>query len=242
MSAALATARRVLTQLGHDWQSLAMIVAVPGLLLLLLKYVLQGQPGAFDRIGLPLVGIFPLALMLLLASVSMLRERTSGALERLMTMPTSKLSVLIGYALAFGLLGLVQATVITVVALGPLGLTVDGPVALVLLMAAANSLLGLTLGLLVAAVTTTELQAEQTASALLLPQLALCGLFAPTDTLPRVLEGISRVLPMTYAYDGLTRVAADHVDSRTWTALAVIGISSLAALAAGAATLRRRTE
>ncbi|MEX1023387.1 MAG: ABC transporter permease, partial [Dehalococcoidia bacterium] len=83
----LATAERILRQLRRDRRSLALILVVPPVLLTLMRYVFDGQPGTFQRIGPPLVGLFPLILMFLITSIAMLRERTSGTLERLMSMP-----------------------------------------------------------------------------------------------------------------------------------------------------------
>lgn len=245
-AATVATSRRVLTQLLRDRRSTTMIIIVPALLLVLVRSVLAGRPGSFQRVGLPLVGIFPLALMFLLTSVAMLRERTSGALERLMTMPIAKTDVLFGYAGAFALLGILQSTIVAAVAIGLLGLHVEGDVVVVLAFVAANALLGLSLGLslglLVSAVAATELQAEQSTAALLLPQLTLCGIFAPRDTMPQALEWISDGLPMTYAYDGLTRLTVSPaVTGRLLLDLAVVLGSAGLALTLGAATLRRRT-
>ena len=113
----LATAGRVLRQLRHDHRTLALVILVPPLLLTIMKYVFYGQEETFDRIGAPLVGIFPFVSMFLVTSIAMLRERTSGTLERLMSMPLAKLDILLGYGLAFTLLALVQATVTSIVAL-----------------------------------------------------------------------------------------------------------------------------
>ncbi len=76
-----------------------------GLLYLLWKDLptLPGQPGIFDRVGLTMLGIFPFVVMFLVTSIAMLRERTSGTLERLLTTPLSRLDLLLGYGAAFGL-------------------------------------------------------------------------------------------------------------------------------------------
>ena len=183
--------------------------AVPCLLVTLFRYVLDGAPGTFDRVGLPLVGIFPLISMFLVTSITMLRERTSGTLERLMTMPLAKADLLFGYAGAFALVALVQALLVTFVAVGLLGLDVAGPLGLVILLAVLNALLGMATGLFVSAFAATEFQAVQFMPAFMFPQLLLCGVFAPRETMPAVLRWISDVMPMTYAYDGLHRVATD---------------------------------
>ena len=87
---ALATAERVLRQLRHDRRTLALVFVVPPFLVTLFRYVFEGQPETFDRVGGPLVGIFPFTSMFLVTSIAMLRERTSGTLERLMSMPIAK--------------------------------------------------------------------------------------------------------------------------------------------------------
>jgi len=97
----LATAARVLQQLRRDPRTLALVLFVPPLLITLFRYVFSGQPQTFDRIGGPLVGLFPLITMFLVTSITMLRERTTGTLERLMTMPLAKVDLLLGYGLAF---------------------------------------------------------------------------------------------------------------------------------------------
>src|SRR5215216_3885337 len=97
----IATATRVLTQLRRDPRTIALLLVVPAALVALIKFVFDGNPGAFDRIGGPLVGLFPFITMFLVTSITMLRERTTGTLERLMTMPLAKLDILLGYGLAF---------------------------------------------------------------------------------------------------------------------------------------------
>ncbi|MFJ5921929.1 ABC transporter permease [Kitasatospora sp. NPDC092948] len=238
----LATARRVLAQLRHDPRTVGMLLVVPCLLLVLLKYMYDRQPGTFDRIGPELLGIFPLMVMFLVTSVAMLRERTTGTLERLLTMPLGKLDLLLGYALAFGLVALVQAALASALTIGLLGLTVAGPTWMVFAVALADGLLGMALGLLVSAFAATEFQAVQFLPAVLLPQLLLCGLFVPRADMAPVLRVISDVLPLSYAVDAMGRITTQSgIGGRVVADLAVVAGSALLALALGAATLRRRT-
>jgi ABC-2 type transport system permease protein len=238
----LATARRVLAQLRHDPRTLALLLVVPCVLLSLLKYMYDGQPHSFDRIGAALLGIFPLTVMFLVTSVAMLRERTTGTLERLLTMPLAKLDLLLGYALAFGAVALVQAGVAAALVLGPLGLSVAGPSWLLVAVAVADGLLGMALGLLVSAFAATEFQAVQFLPAVLLPQLLLCGLFVPRASMASGLRWLSDALPLSYAVDAMTRATVQSgVPGRTLADLAVVAGAALLSLALGAATLRRRT-
>ncbi|MGG8410021.1 ABC transporter permease, partial [Streptomyces sp. 12297] len=198
----LATAARVLRQLRHDPRSIALMLLVPVLMLVLLRYVFDGDPQTFNSIGASLLGIFPLITMFLITSIATLRERTSGTLERLLAMPLGKGDLIAGYAVAFGSLAVLQSLLATGTALWLLGLDVIGSPWLLLLVALLDALLGTALGLFVSAFASSEFQAVQFMPAVIFPQLLLCGLFAARDTMQPVLESISNVLPMSYAVDG----------------------------------------
>jgi ABC-2 type transport system permease protein len=237
----LATALRVLEQLRHDRRTLALVLVVPPGLLTLLRYVFDASPGTFQRIGPPLVGLFPLIVMFLITSIAMLRERMTGTLERLMSMPLAKLDLLLGYGLAFALLAAVQAAVTSTVAFGLLGLHTAGSVLAVAALAIANAVLGMALGLFLSAFASTEFQAVQFMPAVLFPQVLLCGLLVPRERMPHVLQIISDALPVTYAYDALSRVTSGRDGTRLWLDIVVTLGATLLALMLGAATLRRRT-
>jgi ABC-2 type transport system permease protein len=237
----LATAGRVLRQVRRDPRTLALVLLVPPVLLTLFKFVFEGQPQTFDRVAPPMVGIFPFISMFLVTSIAMLRERTSGTLERLMSLPLAKLDLLLGYGIAFAALAVVQASLTSLVAFGPLGLDSAGPVWVIVLLAVANAVLGMSLGLCLSAFAETEFQAVQFMPAFVLPQLLLCGLLVPTDQMATLLYWISYVLPMTYAYDALTRATADELDARLVLDVVVVLGAIVLALILGAATLRRRT-
>ena len=238
----IATASRVVMQLRNDPRTIALLLLTPVLLITLMKWIYLDQDRVFKRIGVPLLGIFPLTSMFLVTSITMLRERTTGTLERLLTTPLARLDLLLGYALAFGAVAVVQASLVSVVAFGLLGLSVHGPVLAIVALAVVNALLGTAMGLLVSAFANSEFQAVQFMPVFLLPQLLLCGLVAPRDTMARGLELFSDALPMTYAYDALSRVAAgDGLTTRVAGDTAFLAIASLLALGLGAATLRRRT-
>jgi ABC-2 type transport system permease protein len=237
----LATAGRVLRQLRRDHRTLALVLFVPALLMTLFRYVFDGQEATFDRVGPPMVGIFPFVTMFLVTSIAMLRERTTGTLERLMSLPLAKLDLLLGYGLAFAAIAVVQASLTAGVAFGLLGLDAAGPVWLVVVLAVANAVLGMALGLFLSAFAQTEFQAVQFMPAFVLPQILLAGLLVPRDRMARVLELISDVMPMTYAYDALARASADDLGGRLALDAVVIGGFIVLALVLGATTLRRRT-
>ncbi len=233
------TAQRVLLQLRQDPRTIALIVVVPCALMVLLKYVFASGD-TFDRIGAPLLGVFPLLSMFLVTSIAMLRERTTGTLERLLAMPITKLDILGGYALAFAAAAVVQATLVSAVAFGFLDLHVDGAHWGVLLLAIANAVLGMALGLLVSAFAKTEFQAVQFLPAFILPQFMICGLLTPRGNMARPLEWISNGAPMTYAYGALDQVSRGEGSALAGDVAAIAGFTLLA-LVLGALTLRRRT-
>ena len=215
---------------------------MPAGLLILLRYVLDGRPMVFQAVGAPLCGLFPFIAMFLVTSIAMLRERTSGTLERLMTVPLAKLDLLAGYALAFGALAVLQAAVVCTVGFGALGLAAPHGVWLVAVLAVGNAVLGMALGLFVSAFARTEFQAVQFMPALVLPQLLLCGLFIARDQMAPLLYAVSWALPFTYAYDALARATRMPAPgARLALDVAVLVAATAALLALGAATLRRRT-
>jgi len=237
----LATAARVLRQLRGDRRTVAMLMVVPSLLMVLLRYVLDSSPFVFDEIGLQLLGIFPFVTMFLVTSVAMLRERTSGTLERLLTTRLAKLDLLLGYALAFGIAALAQVGIATAVTMGWLGLQIVSGVGWAVVLAVASALLGMALGLLVSAFATTEFQAVQFMPAVVLPQILLCGMLVPRSHMLDVLNWLSDVLPLSYVVDGMARARTSTAGAGLVGDVAVVIGCILAALAIGAVTLRRRT-
>jgi len=237
------TTERVLGQLRHDKRTLALIVIVPALLLTLIYYVFDDNALIFNHVGLIMLGIFPFVLMFLITSIAMLRERTTGTLERLLTTPLAKLDLLFGYAFAFGLVAAVQAVVLTAVAYWAFNLTIAGSVWLVVLIAVADAILGMAIGLFASAFARTEFQAVQFMPAVVFPQLFLCGLFAPRAEMVGVLYGISKVLPMTYAVQALEEIGRHPAATGImWRDFGIIIGAAVIALALAAATLRRRTD
>ena len=237
-----AVAVRVLLQLRRDHRTLAMLLVLPCVVLALLWWMFQGDAGAsggFDELGPPLLALIPFIVMFLVTSVTTLRERSSGTLERLLAMPTGKGDLLGGYALAFGVVAAVQSVLAVLLSVVALGLDVTGSVWLLVVVAVVDAVLGTALGLFVSAFARTEFQAVQFMPLVVVPQLLLCGLFVPRDLLPPVLEAISDVLPLSYAVDAMSTVAGTG-DAVAGDLAVVLGFA-VAGLALGAVTLRRRT-
>jgi ABC-2 type transport system permease protein len=238
----LATAQRVLLQLRHDPRTIALMLLVPCVLETLLRLIYAHHRAAFDQAGAPLLAFFPLTTVFLVTSIALLRERTGGTLERLLTTPLERLELLTGYALSFGLLATAQAGLVSALTLGPLGLRVQGSVVLVVLLAVCVALLGTGLGLLASAFARSEFQVVQFFPLIILPQLLMCGLLVARQRMPSALHAVSDALPLSYAVDGM-----HHLTRQSGASGAVAGdigivlVFAVGALILGAATLRRRT-
>lgn len=216
-------------------------IVLPSLLVVLMRYVFNSKP-LFEAVAPSLLALFPFVVMFLLASVATLRERTGGTLERLMTMPIAKLDLLVGYALAFSLLALVQVAVVSTLCLTWLGLRVAGPTPAVIVLALLNALLGMALGLLVSAFARTEFQAVQFMPLVVAPQALVCGLFAPRAHMAAVLNWLSDLMPLSYAVDAMkTLTSSSQLTAGVWADGAVIAGCTVLALLVGALTLKRRT-
>jgi ABC-2 type transport system permease protein len=238
----LAVAQRVLTQLRRDHRTAAMLLVLPCVLMTLLWWMFQDIPGSlFDRFGPALLALFPFIVMFLVTSVTTLRERSSGTLERLLAMPMGKLDFLGGYAVAFGVVAAVQAALAVALSVGLLGLEVEGPILLLGVVAVADAVLGTALGLLVSAFARTEFQAVQFMPLFVIPQILLCGLFVPRSSLPDFLHAVSSLLPLSYATDAMQTLVTSSATGDVWRDLGIVAAFTIAALGLGAATLRRRT-
>ncbi len=240
--ATIATAIRVLRQLRRDRRTVALLAVVPSLLLVLLYFAFDAQRASFNRVAPTLVGLIPFITMFIVTSIAMLRERTSGTLERLMSMPMAKVDLMAGYAIAFGLAAAAEVTIASVVVFGVLGTPVAHSVVALVAVAVVATELGMIAGLFVSAFATTEFQAVQFMPGFVLPQLMICGLFVPRDRMAGWLEGISWAMPLTYVYDALDRLASPAaLGGGLVVDLVVILATAAASLVGGAITLRRRT-
>ncbi|MGC4875191.1 ABC transporter permease [Micromonospora sp. DT43] len=243
-----ATTGRILRQLRHDRRTIALLVLVPAVLLTLVYFMYvdhptpPGQPSMFDRIALVMLGIFPFVIMFLVTSIAMLRERTSGTLERLLTTPLGKLDLLFGYGIAFGLAAAAQAAVAAAVAYWIFDLRTVGSSGLVIGIAVLDAVLGVALGLLCSAFARTEFQAVQFLPVVVVPQLLLCGLFVARDQMAGWLQALSDAFPLSYAIEALQEVGANAEPTGTmWRDVGVVLGAVVLALVLAAATLRRRT-
>ncbi len=233
------TAARIMRQLRHDPRTVGLLLVVPSALVGLLAWSLVNRPGSFDVIGPRLLGVFPLTVMFLVTSVTTLRERTNGTLERLLTMPLGKAELILGYAGAFGVIALVQSALVSSLSYTWYGLAHQGIPWRTSAVALCAGLLGTAFGLALSALAKSEFQAVQFMPAFILPQLLLCGLLVPLAQLPTALRSVADVLPMTAAVHAITPM---QPGSYYLEQFAIMVAYILGALVVGSTTLRRRTK
>lgn len=242
LHATFSTAARVLRQLFHDPRTIALIFVVPCLLIALLRWLFANDLTTFNHIAPALLGVFPFIIMFLITSITTLRERSGGTMERLMATPIARLDIILGYMIAFGLLAVVQALLASGLLLYVFQLNVLGPNWFLIVMALADALLGTALGLFVSAFARTEFQAVQFMPALIFPQILIGGLFMPLTAMPQALETIAYFLPLTYAIDALNVVTTSiNLTADAWRDLWVVVGCVILAVLLGALTLRRKT-
>jgi len=237
------TTKRIIEQLAHDKRTIAIMFVAPTLLISLLWWFFSDNEKMFDSVGPALIGVFPFTIMFLVASITTLRERVTGTLERILAMPIGKFDIILGYAIAFGLFGAIQSLLTSSVAIFLLGLDVVGPQWFFILVALVSTLLGVSLGLLVSAFARTEFQAVQFMPVFIFPQILICGLFVPLEKLPDVLESIARWMPLTYlveALNGVTKYV--EVTEDMWRDLWIVGVFIVISLLLAGLTLQRKTK
>ena len=239
----VATAARILQQLSHDPRTIALIFLVPCLLLALLRWMFTDSIDTFNHFAPALLGVFPFIIMFIITSITTLRERVTGTMERLMTTPLGKFDFIIGYMKAFGILAIIQALLASTLLLYVFKLDIMGPDWFLIVVALADALLGTALGLFVSAFAKSEFQAVQFMPAFVLPQLLIGGLFVPLADMPDLLEKIAYFLPLTYVIDALTAVVRNtDITGDMWRDLWVVIGFMIGAILAGGLTLRRKTK
>lgn len=215
------------------------------------------EADALDSLAPVFVGYFAYFFVFILTGVSFLRERVGGTLERLLATPVTRAEIVLGYSVGFGIFATIQVALVLLFTLGSLEVPAIGPLpafsvglgvasagspALAYLLALVLGLGAVSLGIFLSTFARTELQILQFIPVVIVPQGLLGGIFWPVESLPDVLQPIARLLPVTYAVEGLREVmiAGAGLASRTVQLdLAVLaGLGALFVVLA-AATIRR---
>lgn len=237
-----ATVQRILREITGDKRTVALIVAVPPLLLTLLYFVYDGSR-LFNSVVVMMLGVFPMLLIFIVASVTMQRERKSGTLERLMTTRLTTVQLLLSYGIAFSLFALVQALVLVSIAYLFLGVTTSVSIGWIFFVAPLAGIVSAAFGLLASAFAENEFQAVQFMPVFFGPQFFLGGVLVPRADMNSVLHVISNLLPLSYAIDTLRAFLTDaELGSDTWWNLGIVVLFALGTLILAAVSMPRATK
>jgi ABC-2 type transport system permease protein len=207
------------------------------------SFLFGGQDlDTLDQLGGPFIGLAVFFLVYVVTSVSFLRERSQGTLERLMASPLRRAEIVVGYMLGFTAVALVQATEVLVFGIWVLDLHNAGNVLVVFLVEALLALAAINLGIFLSTFARTEFQAVQFIPLVVVPQILLSGVLVPVSSEPDWLQVVSNLMPLTYAVDALRAVMLEGrglEHARLLLDIGVLGAFCAAVIAAAAATLRR---
>ncbi len=220
-----------------------LIIGAPLSAAVKVEYV-YGGPGytLLDYLAPVLIALFAFFFIFLLSTVSFLRERTSGTLERLLATPLTRIELVVGYLGGFALFALAQAVVILLFTVFVLKVQYRGNLLTIFVVEAVLVVGAVSLGLAISAFARNELQAVQFVPLVLLPQVFLSGLLVPVDQLNDWLRPLSAIFPLTYANEALRSVMVRGYAITDPLILRDIGILAAFALvmaAAAVASIRR---
>ena len=223
------------------------------------RTTIYGSPDAtqLDTLAPVVVGFFAYFFVFILTGISFLRERVGGTLERLLATPVSRSEIVLGYSLGFGFFATLQVAIVLAFVLGRLGIPALGPVPafaiglgvqtignplIAYLLVLVLGLGAVSLGIILSTFARTELQILQFIPIVIVPQGLLGGFFWPIEQLPSLLQPVARILPVTYAIDGLRQVMIAGADLTSGQVLLDLGVlvgiaAFFVVLAAG--TIRR---
>jgi ABC-2 type transport system permease protein len=195
-----------------------------------------------DLFGGPFIGLVVFFLVYVVTSVSFLRERSQGTLERLMASPLRRSEIVVGYMAGFTIIALVQAAEVLVFAVWLLGLYNAGDPLLIFGIEVLLALAAINLGIFLSTFARSEFQAVQFIPLVIAPQILLSGILVPVSSEPGYLQAVSNVLPLTYAVDALRGVM---LEGRTLASptlqldIGVLAVFCVLVMLAASATLRR---
>ena len=236
----LAIAVRIISQIARDHRSVALIIVAPIIVMSLVGFSFADQRDILNRIAPGLIGVFALFFVFLLTGVSFLRERSQGTLERLLTTPVGRADILAGYLLGFLLFAGIQSLVILLYTIFALRIEYEGSLWQIFVLLFVVTIVAVNLGIFISTFARNEFQVVQFIPIILLPQIFLSGAVLPSEQLPGYFQAIGKVLPLTYAVDGLKALMLEgETLGGIAQELAVLGGFAIGILVLAAITVRR---
>ncbi|MGT2637051.1 ABC transporter permease [Streptococcus ratti] len=170
------------------------------------KYIYGDKDTTFFTKMTPiLMGFFVFFFVFLISGMALLKERTSGTLDRLLATPVKRSDIVFGYMLSYGLIAAIQTTVIVLSTIWLLDLQVAGSIAHVILINILFALVALSFGILLSTLASSEFQMMQFIPLVIVPQLFFSGII-PLDTMADWVQAAGKILPLYYAGHALSKV------------------------------------
>ncbi|WP_019166812.1 ABC transporter permease [Staphylococcus delphini] len=200
----LKTNPEIAKQLGGQAKANDITPAQP--LTLKTDYVYKGEDTTyFDMINPLLIGFFVFFFTFLISGIALLRERTTGTLERLLASPIKRSQIILGYILGYGTFSFIQTLLIVCFSVFVLKIGVNGSIGYVILITLIIALVALTLGILLSTFAASEFQMIQFIPIVIVPQVLFAGII-PVESMNDILQGFAHIMPLYYAGQALQNV------------------------------------
>lgn len=161
--------------------------------------------GYFAKMLPILMGFFVFFFVFLISGMALLKERTTGTLDRLLATPVKRSSIVFGYMLSYGVLAVIQTILIVLVTVWLLGIEVVGNMASVIVINLILALVALAFGILLSTFANSEFQMMQFIPLVIVPQVFFSGII-PLDSMAAWVKDISYIIPIKYAGDAVTDI------------------------------------
>jgi ABC-2 type transport system permease protein len=159
----------------------------------------------FDQLSPILVGFFVFFFVFLISGIALLRERTTGTLERLLATPIQRRDIVFGYLLGYGLFAVVQTILVVTYAVNVLEITLAGSFWNVVIINLTLALVALSLGILLSSFANSEFQMMQFIPIAIIPQVFFAGIF-PFESMAGWMQVLAKCMPMYYGGNALVDV------------------------------------
>ncbi len=159
----------------------------------------------FDLLSPILVGFFVFFFVFLISGIALLRERTTGTLERLVATPIKRTDIVFGYLMGYGVFAVIQTFIVVFYATKVLDITLVGSFWNVVLINITLALVALSLGILLSAFANSEFQMMQFIPIAIIPQIFFAGIL-PVEGMANWLQVIAKCMPMYYGGNALVDV------------------------------------
>ncbi len=186
------------------------------------------------------IAFFVFFFVFMLTSVSFLRERSRGTMERLLASPISKFEIVIGYLAGFILFAIAQSLIILLFAVYALKINYVGNLLLVLLVEIILTVCAVNLGIFLSTFARNELQVVQFIPLVIVPQVIVSGIVWPVEAMPKLMQIFAYTMPLTYANFALRDVMIKGFGALDiWPELAILSLFAVSMMILGALTLHR---